>query len=239
MFDDLQLLQKDIKQLYIQSAFSFVGILGIIIFGGFFVLLLFAKQWTVMFIFLFLLILSIILLIVRQKIINQMKRKTPYIIKSKHPISYLDVLEYLNAFALEEDKLEISKEQSMFKINNDFNYRVLVSKTKDFNKKEYDSIKRTANKKFNAKYQPKQWVNRTVANRMLRINIICADKINADLNDYISTNAAQMLRRVEGIMRFVVCDDMIYIPPVYGDIDLAEVDRYNKSIRFLMQILDI
>ncbi len=152
---------------------------------------------------------------------------------------YNDILKCLETLTFEDDRLEISSELSMFKIKKKFSYRILVSKIDNFNKKEYDSLKNRANKKFNTKYQPKQWIERGAAHRMMRINIISADKINDELNGYISRNAAQMLRRVEGIICFVICDNIILIPPLYGDVDFAEIDRYKKSIKFILDLLAI
>ncbi len=230
MKDDRNTLLYDIKKNHKLSLISLFGILGVIIFGGFFILLLFAKQWILMVIFLMLLLFSVLLLIFRQKNINHTKRELPYTINGHHNIMYNDILKRLETLTFEDDRLEISSELSMFKINKKFSYRILVSKVNTFNKKEYDSLKNKANKKFNAKYQPKQWVERGIAHRMMRINIISADKISDELNGYISRNVAQMLRRVEGIICFVICDNKLLIPPLYGDVDFAEVDRYKKAL---------
>ncbi len=239
MKDDRNTLLCDIKKNHKLSLISLFGILGVIIFGGFFILLLFAKQWILMIIFSILLLFSVLLLIFRQKNINHTKRELPYTINGQHNIMYDDILKRLQTLTFEDDRLEISSELSMFKIKEKFSYRILVSKIDNFNKKEYDSLKNRANKKFNTKYQPKQWVERGAAHRMMRINIISADKINDKLNGYISRNVAQMLRRVEGAICFVVCDNKLFIPPLYGDIDSAEVDRYKKSIKFILDLLNI
>lgn len=234
MNDDRNILFEDIKTLNRLSTMSLIGILGVIIFGGFSVLLLIGQLWIPAIVPFVLLLISVVILVCRQKNINKTKRESPYKIIETKSSTYEFVTENLRLLSRPENHIVVSEKQAMFRIKDKFNYRILVSSIEEFNKKEYDSMKKSANKKYNSTYKPKQWVSRDVAHKMMRINIICATKMNGELNDYISINSARLLTRVEGILNFVLCDNNLYIPPLFGDVDIAEVERYKKSIRFVL-----
>ena len=81
------------------------------------------------------------------------------------------------------------------------------------------------------------WVNRFEAGQMMRFNIIYTETLNDTLYKFVSQNANRNLIRVEGIINVAIIGNQIMIPPIYGDCDLAEINRYKDTIRFINQII--
>lgn len=72
---------------------------------------------------------------------------------------------------------------------------------------------------------------------MMRINIIFADTLNDELSRFLSQNANHNLSRVEGIISIAMIGSQIILPPLYGECDLAEVNRYRGVIQFIEKVL--
>lgn len=80
-------------------------------------------------------------------------------------------------------------------------------------------------------------VNRVVASKMMRFNIICTDDLSDVLYTFISKNANHNLTRVEGIINIVIVGNKIIIPPLYGECNLIEIRRYKSVIKFINNVL--
>ena len=118
-----------------------------------------------------------------------------------------------------------------------FENRFLVVNTDYFVRSDFDSIKKNINKKINKDCNVTQWVSRDNAAKLMRVNVIVTRDVNAELYEYLSHNAGDLLRRVEGVINFALVGDGLIVPPVFGDMSVLEVKRYKKSITDIKTLL--
>ena len=124
-----------------------------------------------------------------------------------------------------------------FRLRKIFKLKTVIYRTNCFDKKDFDNAKDRINKKANKELNISQWVNRMDAGNMMRFNIICTDVLNDALYQFLSQNANRNLTRVEGIINIAVVGNQIMIPPIYGECDLLEINRYKNTIKFVNQVL--
>ncbi len=134
--------------------------------------------------------------------------------------------------------LPIDAQQTAFRLNRGFQFRILVTKMDAFSKEAYDRERRTANRLYQKTFRPAQWVSREKGHRMLRLNLVQVQTMNDPLRRYLSRSAARNLSRVEGILTAALADGQLWIPPLNGDVDLAEVQRYRAAAELLMNTLE-
>lgn len=160
-----------------------------------------------------------------------------YVLELNNSYSFETINKSLSDKCKENELLRTSEDITFFNINNKMKYRIMLTNATDFDKKEFDNMKLRANKKYNKYFQPKTKLTKEELAKMLRVNIIVTDSVNDNLYKYISTNSAKNLTRTEGIINFVVYKNKLYVPPLYGDVDLLEIKRYRDSIKFIDNIL--
>ena len=134
-----------------------------------------------------------------------------------------------------ENQLSVSEDVRFFRTGTRCNYRIILYRTAEFDKKEFDAAKDRMNQKANKELQISHWV--TDAHKMMRINVIYTRTANDALRRFLSQNANRNLTRVEGILNIAAVGNQMTIPPLYGGCGLGEVIRYKKAIQFMDQVM--
>ena len=137
----------------------------------------------------------------------------------------------------EDSQIATSDDVRFYRLNKILKLRVLLYKTTDFDKTTFDNVKNRINKKANKKLNISQWVNRTEAVKMMRLNIIYSDVLNDALIQLISQNASYNLSRVEGVINIAIVKNQVFVPPIYGQCNFIEIGRYKKIFKFINKII--
>ena len=160
----------------------------------------------------------------------------PVIFNTDSSISFKNITDILEKYSNKENRLSISEDALFFRLNKMFKLRTILYRTANFDKNDFNNAKDRINKKANKALSISPWVSRDEAAKMMRFNIIYSDTLNDELYLFISQNAYHNLTRVEGIINIAIVGSQIFLPPIYGDCDLVEVNRYKNTVKFIDQI---
>lgn len=239
MFQLNKELKLHIKRLQRRSIFSMIAIILIII--SIFFLVPFLIDFSfVAIVFFTIIIVSSIYLIYMNHIVNKELKEIkfePVIFKANRNFSFNEVVTIFEKLTNKENKFSLSDDLLFFRLNKIFKLRVILYKTVDFDKKDFNNVKECINKKVNKKLNISSRVNSSYARKMMRFNIIYTDTLNDALYQFISQNVFSNMTRVEGVINIVIIGNQIIIPPIYGDCDLIEINRYKNVIKFINQVL--
>lgn len=232
-------LKLHIKKLQGRAILSLIAILLTIIFIGFSILFLLVPSFIAVVCFLIALI-NIVYLVYSNRIAKKELKEAnyrPVIFHADSNFSYEEIAAIFGKITDKENVLSTAEDVLFFRLNRIFRLRIILYRTSNFHKKEFDSAKDRINKKANKELNISQWADRSEARKMMRFNIIYTDALNEDLYSFISQNANHNLTRVEGIINIVVVGNQIIIPPIYGECTLVEISRYKGTIKFIDQVL--
>ncbi len=114
-------------------------------------------------------------------------------------------------------------------------FRILFVHMKDFDKKEYDKVKRRANRYINNKHDISQYTALS-GPRKMRVNIIIVDQENDQTDKISEQNADRLFSRVEPILNVIACvsSHCIKVPAHFG---INGIYDYNKIWNILKQTL--
>ncbi len=114
-------------------------------------------------------------------------------------------------------------------------FRILFVRMKDFDKKEYDKVKRRANRYINNKHDISQYTALS-GPRKMRVNIIIVDQENDQTDKISEQNADRLFSRVEPILNVIACvsSHCIKVPAHFG---INGIYDYNKIWNILKQTL--
>ncbi len=114
-------------------------------------------------------------------------------------------------------------------------FRILFVHMKDFDKKEYDKVKRRANRYINNKHDVSQYTALS-GPRKMRVNIIVVDQENDQTDKISEQNADRLFSRVEPILNVIACvgNGCIKVPAHFG---INGIYDYNKIWNILKQTL--
>lgn len=218
--------------------YLFVALLNFhsLVFG---ILFLFVQSFVSIILFT-ILVLSILYLIYSRHVANKEEKELiykPVIFDMEKIFSFDDVISIFEKMTDKKNQISTSEDVRFFRFNKIFKLRVVLYRTQDFDKKEFDNKKARINKKANKKLNISQWVDRSEVRKMMRFNIIYTDVLNEKLYQFISQNANRNLARGEGIINIVIVGKQIVIPPIYGECNLPEVSRYKNTVKFINQVL--
>lgn len=232
-------LRLHIKKLQCRSTIILMTMLLTIISIGFGLLFLFVPSF-VSIIFFVVAGISIVVLVcisrVAKKEGNEIEPK-PVIFNADDIFSFEKIVNVLENLTDKENQLATYEDVYFFRYKKPLKLRVILYKTDDFNKKEFDNAKARINKKANKELGISQKVRLFESGKMMRYNIIYTGKTNDELCQFISQNANRNLTRGEGIINIVIAGNEIMIPPLYGECDQLEISRYKDVIKFANQVL--
>ena len=231
-------LKLYIKKLQKRAIISLIAVLATIICIDFGILFLFVHSLVAIGFFA-IAIACILYLTLSNRIAKKELNKTnakPVIFNSDRNISFKDITDILEKYTNEENRLSVSEDVLFFRLNKMFKLRAILYRTANFDKNDFSNAKDRINKKANKALSISPWVSRYDATKMMRFNIIYSDTLNDELYRLISQNAYHNLTRVEGVINIAIVGNQIFIPPIYGNCDLAEINRYNDTIKFINQI---
>ena len=232
-------LKLHIKKLQRRAMLSSIAILLIIISIGFGILFLCVPSFVAIIFFVIATICIVYLINNSRTVKKETKENTykPVIFNADNNLTFEKTVNIFENLTDEENQLSTSKDVRFFKLNKIFKLRTVIYRTDNFNKKDFDNAKDRINKKANKELKISQWVTQMEAGNMMRFNIICTDVLNDALYQFFSQNANRNLTRVEGIINIAIIGNQIIIPPLYAEVDLAEISRYKGVIKFINQVL--
>ena len=236
MNEDLKL---HIKKLQKKAILSLVSIITVIVSVPL-VFLLLSTYWYVAIV---LLVISVTCIIYLTDLDKRAKKESkalnykPVVFNSKQDISFEYLSSVFSSFTEKNNRIITCNHIRFYSFQKVFKTRVILYRTTDFNKKEFDNARERLNRKANKELKISQWVSRIDAGKMMRLNIICADTFNEELYKLISKNAKHNLTRVEGIVNIAVVNNEILLPPLYGNCDIAEISRYKDLVKFITKHL--
>ncbi len=159
--------------------------------------------------------------------------QNPFVIDYGRELSFENICEAFESLTDKKNCLSLSEDLRFLRVEKDYKLRIILYKTVNFDKNEFDISKKRINKKANEVFNISQWVSRLEANKMMRLNIIYADTPNEELFDFISKNANHNLTRSEGVMNIAIVGNRIFISPLYGYCYLREIMRYKGVVNFI------
>ena len=161
----------------------------------------------------------------------------PVAFTANHRFSFSEIVGIFESLSNRENQLSVAENVRFYRFHNIFQFRVVLYQTDSFAKKDFDNAKDRINKQANNAFHISHWVSRAEAGKMMRMNIIFSDTTNDALSRFLSQNANRNLSRVEGIINIAIIGNQIILPPIYGECDLAEVNRYRGVIQFIENVL--
>ncbi len=185
----------------------------------------------------FLLFITLIIIIIAVKKMNLSNAKY-YSFKFDNNI---DIKKFENSLIIAEDR-EIIEENMFIKrikleINDASIYRLLLYKTKNFNKKDYDRNKKDIHNRFNKKYDIHFIRNDRRIEHGVRINMIFSKTFNKQLEEYMSLNATGLNSLIYSVNVAIVSDTM-YVQPIKQFIFFPISKYYFGTIKKLYQFFN-
>ena len=228
-------LRLHIKKLKKRSLLNLLAWLVVVIAIGIGLLLMFVSLFVEGILLLVVSVPFIIYLIISSKIAKEDEKTiySPVVFKLEKSFAFSDLIGTLEHLTIDSERLTLSEDIHFYYFENKFKSRVILYKTDDFNKKEFDNQKSRINRKANKQIGSKQWFTRSEIGSFMRFNIVYANELNDSLIAFLSRNAGQNLRRAEGIFNISVIGDEVIIPPIYGDCDYGEISKYEKIIKLI------
>lgn len=236
MTDEIALYLKKLKA---KTIISLIATIITIISTSIGILLLFAHSF-ISIVFFIISVFFIVYLIYNHHLAKTEEKDNiykPVVFNTQTNFSFEEIVDIFNSLTDCENRLSACDNVLFFRFNKIIKLRTILYKTDNFSKRDFTRAKEHINRIANKKLNISHWVNRFDARNMMRLNIIYTDVINNELNQLISQNANRNLTRVEGIINIAVVGKKIIIPPLYGEYDLAEVNRYKNIVKFISQVL--
>lgn len=178
--------------------------------------------------------------------VNRRKKKdsseiktVPFELIFEDSITYEKLIDVFKNLTDAENRICDLENIHFYRFERKFKTRAVLYNTDEFRKGDFDREKAKINKTANEKFNIPQNCSKSAAVKMMRINIICTDSVNDELNGYISHNALHNLRRVEGVINIAAVGNRIIMPPLYGDCDILEIKRYKGILRFIYDVLSV
>ncbi len=201
---------------------------------------IFHNKYTVLILVIFLIVFIANIFFIKKIKLSNAKY---YIFELNNKISFEKIKEALSSIddreLFEED---VFLKRIKLKENSISKYRILCYKTKDFNKNTFNNIKNDIHKKYNKKYDLEFKGRGNTTGEKGRINLIIADKLNEELDKFMSSNATGL--NTYGIMmrtiNICIIGNKMYIQPIKKCIEIPHSTFYfgisKKTYNFLNNI---
>ncbi len=191
------------------------------------------KQWLWCTAFIILIAVAIVLLVLYNKRMQRVEDCHPYVLTLNMPLPKETVFENLEELPYVHNSKSYSENEAVFFFRKNLHVRVLTVYVSDFSKSEFDRSKSRLNKKINKDFAIKHKISEFEAVKSVRVNLILTDVCNAELYSFLSRNAADTMRRVEGILNVAVdlTKGEIYIPAMFGACIFSDVRKYERCVK--------
>ncbi len=196
------------------------------------------KRWLWCIVTLLLLVFAIIGLVLYNKHMRRVAVPAPYVLKLSVPMGKESVFDKLQAQTYLQNSKRYSENEVIFFFQKHLHIRVLAVYLPNFSKSEFDRSKKRLNAKINKEFSVKQEVSRLEAVKSLRLNLIVTDISNSELQTYLSRNAADTMRRVEGVLNIAIdlSRGELFIPVMFGDCVYSDIRKYERCIKEICRL---
>lgn len=203
-----------------------VGCIAAVLFG-------IGKQWLWLTGIVILIAAAIALLVLYNKRMRRTVDTAPYVLKRNAPLTQEAVFEKLGAQPYVQNSKIYSENEAVFFFRKNLHVRALTVYFSDFSKTEFDRAKSRLNKKINKAFAIKPEISKFEAVKAVRLNLILTDACNAELHGFLSRNAAETMRRVEGILNIAVDLNRgeVLIPAMFGDCIFSDIRKYERCVK--------
>lgn len=191
------------------------------------------KQWLGCIAFIILIAVAIVLLVLYNKRMRRIEDCHPYVLTLNTPLPKETVFEKLGELPYVQNSKIYSENEAVFFFRKNLHVRALTVYFSDFSKTEFDRAKNRLNKKINKAFAIKPEISKFEAVKAVRLNLILTDACNAELHGFLSRNAAETMRRVEGILNIAVDLNRgeVLIPAMFGDCIFSDIRKYERCVK--------
>lgn len=191
------------------------------------------KQWLWCMVFIILIAVAIVLLVLYNKRMHRIEDCRPYALTPSTPFLKETVFEKLGELPYVQNSKIYSENEAVFFFKKNLHVRALTVYISDFSKSEFDRSKSRLNKKINKDFAIKHKISKFEAVKAVRVNLILTDACNVELYGFLSRNAAETMRRVEGILNIAVDLNRgeVLIPAMFGDCIFSDVRKYERCVK--------
>lgn len=211
-----------------------VGCIAAVLFG-------IGKQWLWLTGIVILIAAAIALLVLYNKRMRRTVDTAPYVLKRNAPLTQEAVFEKLGAQPYVQNSKSYSENETVFFFRKNLRVRALTVYVSDFSKSDFDRAKSRLNKKINKDFVIPHTISSFEAVKALRINLILTDACNAELYAFLSRNAAETMRRAEGVLNIAVDlnGGTILIPAMFGDCIFSDLRKYELCVKELCALAEM
>lgn len=196
------------------------------------------KQWLWCIAFIILIAVAIVLLVLYNKRMQRTEDCQPYVLTLNTPLPKESVFEKLGELPYVQNSKSYSENEAVFFFRKNLHVRALTVYISDFSKSEFDRAKSRLNKKINKDFAVKHEISKFEAVKAVRVNLILTDTCNAELYGFLSRNAAETMRRVEGVLNIAIDLNRgeLFIPVMFGNCVYSDIRKYERCIKEICRL---
>lgn len=205
------------------------------------VLFCIGKQWQWFAVAVALIAALITLLVLYNKRMQRAVDTAPYVLKLNAPLSKETVFAKLQTQPHIQNSKAYSENGMVLFIKKALHIRLLAVYLPSFSKSEFDRVKKRLNAKINKDFAIPHTISRFEAEKAVRVNLVLTETVNAQLYAFLNRNAAESMRRVEGVLNIAVDlnQGTIFIPAMFGDCLSSNIRKYERCIKELCALTGI
>ncbi|MGN0562074.1 MAG: hypothetical protein ACI4K6_04645 [Candidatus Fimenecus sp.] len=205
------------------------------------VLFCIGKQWLWFAVAVALIAALITLLVLYNKRMRRAVGTAPYVLKLNAPLSKETVFAKLQTQPHIQKSKVYSENGMVLFIKKALHIRLLAVYLPNFSKSEFDRVKKRLNAKINKDFAIPHTISRFEAEKAVRVNLVLTEAVNAQLYAFLNRNAAESMRRVEGVLNIGVDlnQGMIFIPAMFGDCLFSNIRKYERCVKKLCALTGI
>ncbi len=157
----------------------------------------------------------------------------PYVLKLNAPLSKETVFAKLQTQPHIQQSKAYSENGMVLFIKKALHVRLLAVYLPSFSKSEFDRVKKRLNAKINKDFAIPHTISRFEAEKAVRVNLVLTETVNVQLFAFLNRNAAESMRRVEGVLNIAVDlnQGTIFIPAMFGDCLFSDIRKYERCVK--------
>lgn len=181
---------------------------------------------------------AVLWLVLYNKRMHRSITVAPYSLKTDIPLTKESVIETLCNQPTVQRVKKYSEDETALFLRNGLRVRLLIIYIPEFTKEAFDCTKKRINRKINNDFRAKHTVSKNEAVKRVRVNLILTDAVNAELDAFLYRNAADTMRRVEGILNVAVdlTQSKIFIPAMFGDCIFSDIRKYERCVKSICKL---